>query len=151
MVESSSPSVQEIYREQYAHFRSMNETLYRLPPLFTVVIGGLWYFATTQRQHDQLTAVSVFLFAAVVCLSAVLIMQRFGIAFNSYIDNLNRLDGEYRVTIRSSRIPSTVKIIQGLFLIALLLSVGGSIHAATASAAPPEVANQGEVQSSSTD
>lgn len=121
MAEDNPISVQEIYREQYAHFRSMNETLYRLPPLFTVVIGGLWYLTTTQRHQDQLTSVAVFLFAAVVCLSAVLILRRFGLAFNGYIDNLNRLDGEYRVTIRGSRVPSTVKIIQGMFLIALVL------------------------------
>jgi hypothetical protein len=44
-----------------------------------------------------------------------------------------------------------VKIIQALFLIALLLSIGGSIHAATASAPPPDVAKQDEVQDSSAD
>lgn len=29
------------YREQYAHFRSMNDILYKIPPLFTAIIGGL--------------------------------------------------------------------------------------------------------------
>ena len=35
----------DIYKEQYAHFRSMNDILYKIPPLFTAIMGGLWYFA----------------------------------------------------------------------------------------------------------
>jgi hypothetical protein len=27
----------EIYKEQYAHFRGMNDILYKIPPLFTAV------------------------------------------------------------------------------------------------------------------
>jgi hypothetical protein len=35
-------TINEIYKEQYAHFRAMNDILYKIPPLFTVVIGSLW-------------------------------------------------------------------------------------------------------------
>lgn len=53
----------EIYKEQYAHFRAMNDLLYKIPPLFTAVVGALWYFAV---QNVEKTAISgaVFLFAA---------------------------------------------------------------------------------------
>ena len=29
----------DIYKEQYAHFRSMNGSLYKIPPLFTAILG----------------------------------------------------------------------------------------------------------------
>ena len=50
------------YKEQYAHFRSMNDILYKIPPLFTAVIGGLWYFAATNIEKysvisDYLTTI----------------------------------------------------------------------------------------------
>ena len=38
-------TINEIYKEQYAHFRALNDILYKIPPLFTAVIGALWLFA----------------------------------------------------------------------------------------------------------
>ena len=35
----------DIYREQSAHFRFMNDIPHKIPPLLTAVLGGLWYFA----------------------------------------------------------------------------------------------------------
>jgi hypothetical protein len=38
-------SVEVVYREQRAQAGRMNDTLYRMPPLFSAAIGRLWYFA----------------------------------------------------------------------------------------------------------
>ncbi|WP_315792548.1 hypothetical protein [Bradyrhizobium sp. SZCCHNRI1002] len=117
-------SVNEIYKEQYAHFRAMNDLLYKIPPLFTAVIGALWYFAV---QNMDKTAISgaVFLFAAVASVCFVIVMERFRAAFVGYIDNLNKMDGAMKVTIRPSCLPSTIKTVQFLLLLASLLSFGG--------------------------
>lgn len=48
MSDANDVSVKDIYKEQYAHFRAMNDILYKIPPLFSVAIGGLWYFAASQ-------------------------------------------------------------------------------------------------------
>lgn len=90
----------DIYREQYAHFRSMIDILYKIPPLFTAVLGGLWYFAVLNLEKDKWIACAVFAFATSVCF--VNVMQRFRIAFNSYIDNLNQMDGDMKVSIKTS-------------------------------------------------
>lgn len=131
MADSKDVSINEIYKEQYAHFRAMNDILYKIPPLFSVAIGGLWYFAATQLKSDRLIAVGIFLFAAVVSVCSVFIMGRFSLAFNRYITNLNKLDGEYAVSLKDQTFPpSTVKIIQFLLWVALAISIVGVIYAA---------------------
>lgn len=52
-------------------------------------------------------------------------MERFRAAFVGYIDNLNRMDGAMKVTIRPSCLPSTIKTVQFLLFLASLLSFGG--------------------------
>lgn len=99
MADGTNVSINEIYKEQYAHFRAMNDILYKIPPLFSVAIGGLWYFAATQLKSDRLIAVGIFLFAAVVSVCSVFIMRRFSLAFSRYITNLNALDGIYAVSL----------------------------------------------------
>lgn len=102
----------------------MNDLLYKIPPLFTAVTGALWYFAV---QNMDKTAISgaVFLFAAGVSLCFVIVMERFRAAFVGYIGNLNKMDGAIKVTIRPSSLPSTIKTVQFLLLLASLLSFGG--------------------------
>lgn len=130
MADSKDVSINEIYKEQYAHFRAMNDILYKIPPLFSVAIGGLWYFAATQLKSDRLIAVGIFLFAAVVSVCSVFIMGRFSLAFSRYITNLNKLDGEYAVSLKDQTFPpSTVKIIQFLLWVALAISIAGVIYA----------------------
>jgi hypothetical protein len=131
MVDGKDVSVNEIYKEQYAHFRAMNDILYKIPPLFSVAIGGLWYFAASQLKSDRMIAVGIFLFAAVVSLCSVFIMGRFSLAFSRYITNLNKLDGDYAVSLKDQTFPpSTVKIIQFLLLAAMGISLAGVIYAA---------------------
>ncbi|RWI16690.1 hypothetical protein [Mesorhizobium sp.] len=116
----------DIYREQYAHVRSMNDILYKVAPLFSVAIGGLWYFAASQMRVDKAIATGVFAFAALLAVCCVNVMERFGTAFNAYLDNLNKLDGDYRVTIKPSRRPSTVKTILFLLIVAAVISIIGA-------------------------
>lgn len=120
----------EIYKEQYAHFRGMNDILYKIPPLFTAVIGALWYFAVQNLEKDKAISGAVFLFAAVASICFVIVMERFRAAFVAYIDNLNKMDGEMKVTIRSSCLPSTIKTVQFLLLLAGALSLAGLVYVA---------------------
>jgi hypothetical protein len=117
------------YKEQYAHFRSMNDILYKIPPIFTAIIGGLWYFAASNIEQDKLVAFTVFAFCAIASVCFVNVMQRFRLAFNGYINNLNKLDGDMKVSIESS-LPSTIGTIQLLLWTAAVVSVGGSIYSA---------------------
>lgn len=119
----------DIYREQYAHFRSMNDILYKIPPLFTVALGGLWYFAASQLKTDRVVAAGIFFFCVILSIAFINIMGRFGKAFNGYLDNLNKLDGDYRVTLKPSGLPSTVKTIQLLLWVSAIASIIGSVHA----------------------
>ena len=119
----------DIYREQYAHFRSMNDILYKIPPLFTAVLGGLWYFAVINLEKDKWISCAVFAFAAVGSVCFVNVMQRFRMAFNSYINNLNQMDGEMKVSIKPSRLPSSIVTIQVLLWAAALVSVLGAFYA----------------------
>lgn len=125
---SAGVTVNEVYKEQYAHFRAMNDILYKIPPLFTAVIGALWYFAVQNLEKDKAISGAVFLFAAVASLCFVIVMERFRVAFVAYIDNLNRMDGDMKVTIRSSCLPSTIKTVQFLLFLASLLSLAGLIY-----------------------
>ncbi|MCW3061470.1 MAG: hypothetical protein JWQ02_3291 [Capsulimonas sp.] len=125
--EARSPTISEIYKEQYAHFRGMNDILYKIPPLFTAVIGGLWYFAMQNISADKPVARSIFLFTALICLVFVHVMARFREAFSAYISNLNKMDGDLKVTIKSGHW-STITSIQFLLWMAATFSVLGSIY-----------------------
>lgn len=57
-------SIDEIYRQQYAHFSRMNDLFYKLPIGFSTVIGGLWFFGTSMIEKDQFFAAVVFLFVS---------------------------------------------------------------------------------------
>lgn len=124
----SRVSVDEIYRQQYAHFSRMNDLLYKLPIAFSTIVGGLWFFAADMMTKNQFVASTVFLFTAICCTAFYLVMKRFGIAFNAYIDNLNLLDGKYQVSIRKAGRASTIAVIRGLLLCAIVLSVLGFVY-----------------------
>jgi hypothetical protein len=123
-------TINEVYKEQYAHFRGMNDILYKIPPLFTAVIGGLWYFAVQNIANDKAVSGAVFAFTAIVSVCFVIIMGRFRAAFVAYIDNLNKMDGAMKVTIRSSYLPSTIKTVQFLLLLACAISLSGLVYVA---------------------
>ncbi|MDE2182520.1 MAG: hypothetical protein KGJ78_05810 [Alphaproteobacteria bacterium] len=120
----------DIYKEQYAHFRSMNDILYKIPPMFTAILGGLWYFAVLNLEKDKWISCAVFAFAAVASICFVNVMQRFRMAFNSYIDNLNTMDGDMKVSIKPSCLPSTIVTVELLLWAAALVSLLGVFYAA---------------------
>jgi len=121
-------SVDEIYRQQYSHFSKMNDLFYKLPIGFSTIIGGLWFFGADMMAKDQFISSIVFLFAALCCTAFLLMMDRFGAAFNAYIDNLNILDGKYKVSIKKARWRSSKKVIMTLLLCALLLSSAAFVY-----------------------
>jgi hypothetical protein len=55
-------------------------------------------------------------------------MQRFRMSFNSYIDNLNKMDGDMKVSIKSSSLPSTIASVQLLLWAAALVSLLGVFY-----------------------
>jgi hypothetical protein len=123
-------TINEIYKEQYAHFRAMNDLLYKIPPLFTVVIGSLWYFAVQNIEKEKVVSATVFGFAMVASVCFVIVMERFRAAFSGYIDNLNKMDGDMKVSIRSSYLPSTIKTVQFLLWLAGVISLCGIAYVA---------------------
>jgi len=127
----SEISKADIYKEQYSHFRSMNDILYKIPPIFTAIIGGLWYFAALNLDKDKWVACAVFAFAGISSVCFVNVMQRFRSAFSAYIDNLNKMDGDMKVTIRPSRTPSTIRTVQFLLWAAAAISLLGIFYAAS--------------------
>jgi hypothetical protein len=121
----------DIYKEQYSHFRSMNDILYKIPPIFTAVLGGLWYFAITILEKDKWIACVVFAFALVASLCFINVMQRFRMAFNAYITNLNKMDMDMAVTTKPTSFPpSTLSTVQIMLAAAALVSLAGAIYAA---------------------
>ena len=94
------PSVKEVYHEHYEQFRSMN-TFYASGPL---------------------VAQMVLLFTILVSVMGVATVHRFGLAFNLYIDNLNRLDGEYAISLKNSKCPSVIASIKTLLWSSVLMS-----------------------------
>lgn len=124
----SGITLSEIYKEQYAHFRGMNDILYKIPPLFTAVIGGLWYFAVQNLANDKWVARLVFAFAAVASVCFVNVMRRFRLAFNGYIGNLNKMDGDMRVTMQGATRYSTIRMIQFLLWSAAVVSLLGIVY-----------------------
>lgn len=116
----------EIHRQQYAHFGRMNDILYRLPVLFSTLIGGLWYFAFTQNEQNVPAAVVVLTFAAFLSVVFYYIMERFRRSFNSYISNINKLDGEFAVSLKENGASggwSTIRWIQFSLQVALFGSI----------------------------
>ena len=100
----------EIYRQQYAHFGRMNDILYKLPVLFSSLIGALWYFAFTFLGESRFVSAVVLAFAALLSVIFALVVERFRLAFNGYIDNINKMDGAMNVSIKGGW--STMRLIQ---------------------------------------
>ncbi len=119
----------EIYEQQYAHFGRMNNLLYQMPPIFSTILGGLWYFGASYLGKDNVVAVGVFGFAALAACCFTIALRRFRLAFNAYIDNINKLDGDYKVSIQNSCWPSTIDAMTVLVAVAAIISIAGSVYA----------------------
>lgn len=122
-------SVEEIYRQQYAHFSRMNDLFYKLPIGFSTIIGGLWYFGAGMIGADKFISVVVFIFSAICCLSFLLMTERFGAAFNAYINNLNKMGGELKITIQKARWRSSKRVILFLLFCGFVLSISAAVYA----------------------
>lgn len=121
-------SIVDKYQQQYAHFGRMNDILYKLPPLFSTIIGALWFFAVNYMEEKKLISVGVFLFAAACCLCFWLVMHRFRLAFNAYMDNINKMDGEMKVTLKKDPSPSTITALIWLLNIGATMSAVAAIY-----------------------
>jgi len=71
-----------------------------VPIGFSTIIGGLWCFGAGMIGKETFISAIVFGSATLCCVVFFLMMERFGAAFDGYIDNLNILDGQYKITIQ---------------------------------------------------
>jgi hypothetical protein len=122
----------EIYKQQYAHFGRMNDLLYKLPTLYSALVGALWYFGYVSKSAEPPISAAVFVFAAVVCLYSIHVTKRFKLAFNQYIDRINKFDREFAVTIRPAagqpESLSTIGAIVRTLWVAFAISVSGAAY-----------------------
>jgi hypothetical protein len=121
----------EIYKQQYAHFGRMNDLIYKLPTLYSALVGALWYFAYSAKSETVMSC-GVFIFAAVLCFHSIYVTNRFRAAFNLYIDRINSFDREYAVTIRPAAGEPTKVSTLGAFVrmlwVAFAFSIGGALY-----------------------
>lgn len=90
----------EIYKQQSSRFNNLNDTLYKIPPIFSTVIGGLWYFAVSQIDHRRWMAVGVFLFAAAVGAAGANSLAQLRLAMDKYLTRLQSFEGDSAVTLK---------------------------------------------------
>lgn len=119
----------DIYRVQAARLSNLNDSLYQIPPIFSTVIGGLWYFGTLQIPAHRPIAFVAFVFAIGVGLAGAVSVYRLRLATNKYYDNMEVFEREFHVTTRGGRIPSTVRAMTWMMLLSALLSLIGSVYA----------------------
>lgn len=93
----------EIYKQQSARFQNLNDTLYRIPPIFSTVIGGLWYFAASQSGHSVVLAEGILLFASSVGMAGGNALMQLRLAINGYLEQLNQFESGHVVSIKSVR------------------------------------------------
>ena len=117
----------EIYKLQSARFTNLNDTLYRIPPIFGTVIGGLWYFAAQPNPTQKFIPVMAFVLAGLVSMTGVVAVGRLGGYMSAYLNNLAQFEAPYTI----SRVPgiSTVNAILILLYGSILLSVVGAMFA----------------------
>ena len=123
----------EVYRQQSARFLNLNDTLYKIPPIFATVIGGLWYFAATQMRAQTTVSVGVLLFAAAVGLAGGNSLVQLRKATNGYLDQIERFEAKHLVTLKPPgesphrwRV-STVRGLTYLLFFSVILSVLGAV------------------------
>ncbi|MEH6759465.1 MAG: hypothetical protein V7676_18485 [Parasphingorhabdus sp.] len=117
------PTTRDIYVQHYEQFRSMNVILYQLPVIFSTILGALYYFAFSFVKVSETISIFVLAFCGIVSIVGVIVIQRFGLAFSAYIDNLNELDGRFKITLRDSKCPSVLTAIKMLLWATLIMSI----------------------------
>jgi hypothetical protein len=121
-------SIEVIYREQRAQLGRLNDTLYRLPPFFATVIGGLSFFASQQLEKNRLIAAGIFFFAGVCSLCAKLALQRYGVVLLAYVASIDKLEGALAPNVPKTHITTAVWFIL-LLSVGILLSGLGVVYA----------------------
>jgi hypothetical protein len=110
----------------------MNDLIYKLPTIYSALVGALWYFAYSAKNEPPISC-GVFIFAAVVCFHSIYVTNRFRAAFNLYIDRINVFDREYAVTIRPAvgepAKVSTLGAFVRMLWVAFAFSIGGALYA----------------------
>lgn len=96
----------EIYKQQSTRFQNLNDTLYRIPPIFSTVIGGLWYFSFSQSSHNLILAEGILLFAAAVGLAGGNALMQLRLAINRYLDQINQFESGHAVTLKPADPPT---------------------------------------------
>ena len=119
----------EIYKLQSARFTNLNDTLYRVPPIFGTVIGGLWYFAAQPNPAQRFIPAMAFALAGLVGWTGVIAVRRLTGYMNAYLNNLAKFEAPHTI----ARVPglSTAGAILGLLSGSILLSVVGAMLALT--------------------
>ena len=117
----------DIHQQQYAHFGRLNDILYKIPPFLATIIGGLWFFAVSYKE-DKAVSVVVFLFAAVCCACFSMVLINLRSAFNAYLDNINKMDGDMSVNLQNNCWPSTICCFVILLIGGLIISISAAFY-----------------------
>ena len=125
-IDTSIPTL-EIYKLQSARFTNLNDTLYRVPPIFGTVIGGLWYFAAQPNPAQRFIPAMAFALAVLVGWTGVVAVGRLTGYMTAYLDNLARFEAPHAI----ARVPgrSTAGAILLLLYGSILLSMVGAMLA----------------------
>ncbi|APO88189.1 hypothetical protein [Marivivens sp. JLT3646] len=91
-----------IHQQHYTHFGRLNDLIYKLPILYSGLFGGLWYFAFSQKDANPWVAALVLFFCSILSFIFKKITGRLGRAMSGYIDNINKMDGEFAVTLKNN-------------------------------------------------
>ena len=100
VVDNGIVTAVEIYKKQSARFQNLNDTLYRMPPISSTVIGGLWYFAASQSGHSMILAEGILLFAAAVGVAGGNALMQLRLAINGYLAQLTHFEAGHVVSIK---------------------------------------------------
>lgn len=119
-----------VYPALSKRFEGLRDQQYKLPSLFSALIGGLWFFGCQQVTKDRFISAAVFLFAVAVSLACLKAIYRFRQAFNMHLDTLNALEGPLAITLPKERF-SRNRSMTMLLWIALAYSAVGVVYALT--------------------
>jgi hypothetical protein len=117
----------EIYKLQSLRFTNLNDTLYKIPPIFGTVIGGLWYFAAQQMPTQRTIPAMAFVLAGMVSICGLVAISRLRGYMTAYLDNLAQFEAPH--AIPRSIGTSTAKAILWLMYVTAGLSCLGVLLA----------------------
>lgn len=134
---AATVTMAEIYKAQYVHFGRLSDSIYKIPSIFSSIMGGLWYFATQHLKDSPHLSAVVFAFAALCGFAALIALKNLRDYVNAYATNLNNMDGPWKVTSKSvaagggpERRTSTLRAMIYLMYSATALSVAGAVLSA---------------------